>query len=664
MIKNNSFCIFKIKLFQQNFFKKSFFVKFLLLAFSLFSFFNFVHAQKNNDSVVDANAIQFGNNINAYILYQTCDKPIVDDSIPYLDFSKKIPGKTSMNVPYAMVSKTLYLRFQIKNTADTLLHVYFFPGFFYTKIELFSAIPENIKESFSIVKQLPETDSNYYEGFGRLTIQPKATVLIFAKLTFAKTPVNVIAPKIINANFINYFITFYLVKTSQVSIITYIVSGILLMMILYSLAVYLQNYNVEFLYYACYALLMGSLLFLKSALLNTNTSFNYFFESYLDFFIQFAGYIFYLIFFRKFLNTKRNYPFLEKLFRISESVIFVLLILFSITYFFTSKFVLLGLIENGTKQFLLITGIIFIVYGLRKKDKLMNYLVAGQSILIVFSAVSLFLIIKPIHFSNSTEVTRSIFDDSMLYYEIGLVLELIFFFSGLAYKNKMEIIERAKEGEKLKLENERKEFEKQVAVLEATQHERNRISADMHDELGSGVTAIRLMSEIVKTKMKDQTLPEIEKISASANELLNKMNTIIWTMTSSNDSVKSLVAYIRAYTVEFFETTSVDCHFNISNDISNAELSGEKRRNIFLSVKEALNNVLKHAHAKNITVTINTDDNLLLIKIEDDGIGINLEKIRQFSNGISNMKKRMGNINGSFAIEKNSGTITIFTLKL
>jgi signal transduction histidine kinase len=61
------------------------------------------------------------------------------------------------------------------------------------------------------------------------------------------------------------------------------------------------------------------------------------------------------------------------------------------------------------------------------------------------------------------------------------------------------------------LENERKEFEKQMAVLAAQQDERNRISADMHDELGSGVTAIRLMSELVKTKMKNNTLPELTR---------------------------------------------------------------------------------------------------------------------------------------------------------
>jgi signal transduction histidine kinase len=185
----------------------------------------------------------------------------------------------------------------------------------------------------------------------------------------------------------------------------------------------------------------------------------------------------------------------------------------------------------------------------------------------------------------------------------------------------------------------------------------------MHDELGSGVTAIRLMSEIVKSKMKEQTLPEIEKISHSANELLNKMNTIIWTMTSSNDSVENLVAYIRAYAVEFFENTPIDCYFNMPAAIPAREISGEKRRNIFLSVKEALNNVLKHSQSSVVRINILVNETLL-IEIQDDGVGINMEKLRKFGNGLNNMQKRMASIDGQFSIQNQDGTRTCFSLLL
>ena len=225
----------------------------------------------------------------------------------------------------------------------------------------------------------------------------------------------------------------------------------------------------------------------------------------------------------------------------------------------------------------------------------MRWLVWGNILLILFSIISFLFIVTPFAITNSPNL--AFLNDAIFYYGLGIALELIMFLGGLAYKNRRDLVERTRESERLKMENERKELEKQMAVLAAQQDERDRISADMHDELGSGVTAIRLMSEIVKSKMKEATLPEIEKISNSANDLITKMNTIIWTMTSSNDSLESLVTYIRTYAFEFFDSTNIECRFNVPEAIPKIELTGERRRNIFLAVKEAFNNVLKHSKA-------------------------------------------------------------------
>jgi signal transduction histidine kinase len=202
-----------------------------------------------------------------------------------------------------------------------------------------------------------------------------------------------------------------------------------------------------------------------------------------------------------------------------------------------------------------------------------------------------------------------------------------------------------------------------MAVLTAQQEERNRISTDMHDELGSGMTHIRLMSEIAKNKMKQQTPPEIEKISQSANDVLNKMNAIIWSMNSKNDSLGNLISYIRAYTIEYLEGTPVKCRVNIPNFIPEHELNGDKRRNIFLCVKETLNNMLKHSKATELIIDI-VADGALRIKIADNGIGIDLSHIRQFGNGLQNIDRRMRSIGGSFQIGNHNGTESILTLPL
>src|SRR5206468_12295407 len=168
---------------------------------------------------------------------------------------------------------------------------------------------------------------------------------------------------------------------------------------------------------------------------------------------------------------------------LSEYFIGALLAVYTVLYFFTDNFIWLDFFENFTKQFLLLIGVMFVFYGIRKHDSLMQWLVWGNILLILFSIFSFVLIVTPFSVTNSPFF--SFLNDAILYYEFGLALELIMFLGGLAFKNRRDIVERTRYLERLKMENERKELEKQMAVLAAQQDERDRISADMHDELGS-----------------------------------------------------------------------------------------------------------------------------------------------------------------------------------
>ena len=135
------------------------------------------------------------------------------------------------------------------------------------------------------------------------------------------------------------------------------------------------------------------------------------------------------------------------------------------------------------------------------------------------------------------------------------------------------------------------------------------------------------------------------------------------TMNSSNDSAESLIVYIRSHAMEFFENTNINCRVHVPSDIPAKEISGEKRSNIFLSVKEALNNVMKHSHADSVTIKISIEKELV-IEIHDNGKGIDMEKLKRFGNGIGNMKKRMEHIGGELIMQKNHGTTLIFSVKL
>jgi len=601
-------------------------------------------------------------------------KHVPKEQLLSLPFPIKGTKKYEHFMPPARVNHKVVLRFTLSNSSEEVQSAWYCPGYFYDSIRLFKlkagsnpsvAEPASFRNNLQagaptieeVLPVMPRDPDSL--GYRKITMRPHEQATYYAVLNLIKAPTNSIVPSLTKDHFISQAIIITHRSRTSIDIITNLFAGLMLMMIFYALSQYLQTAKPEFLYYGGYSICISSLLFLKSILHNATTPFNFFFESYLDNIIFCTGHFLYIIFHRNFLETKKYYPDLDRFLYWGSIVIVVLTVLYSLSFFFYPDFRVANTLEDSTKIVLLVIVLVFIIKGLSYHNQLVNYIVMGNASLFLLSLISQLMI------STNFKLIKgvSVLNLALFYYEAGITIEVLFFLFALSYKNKMELISSVQKEEKLKLETERKELEKQVAVLAAKQDERNRISVDMHDELGSGVTAIRLMSEIVKSKMKEQTLPEIDKISHSANELLNKMNTIIWTMTSSNDSVENLVAYIRSFAVEFFENTTIDCYFNMPAAIPSIEISGEKRRNIFLSVKEALNNVLKHSQSTIVKINVTVDDRLT-IEIQDDGIGINMEKLRKFGNGLNNMKKRMASIEGEFNIENRGGTCTTFHLAL
>jgi two-component system, NarL family, sensor histidine kinase DesK len=615
------------------------------------------------DPTIEVNSFRNLKYIDSLVKYElTAPGEVTDKEIPTrLTFRNFLTRQISEKLPAGWVEKELFLQFVLSNDTNVQRTVSFYPGMYFTRIKLFRAEPQAIAATFHPLRDSVPAENNI-EGYKLITLGPHESVTIFARLNFLRSSQNTLMPIIMKADYIDKHKAVAMVRRWGLDIVTYLASGMMLMMIIYSLASYIQNGNKEFLYYALYATFTGMLLFLISFLGMRLNDFSFFYIEYLDLMILCASVFYYLAFMRTFLNTRLNHPFLEKIFRSGQWLTILITIVYSIFYFMTDKFFILSAIEDISKGFFLVIGLIFIIYGVRNKDKLIKYLVAGNIAVVVCGLISLAMLIAP--FKLTSNASLSLLNRPLMYYELGLVIELMLFLSGLAFKNRLDIIERVKERERLKLENERQEFEKQMAVMAAQQGERDRISADMHDELGSGVTAIRLMSEIVKSKLNTQSLPEIDKISNSANELLNKMNTIIWTMKSSNDTLESMIAYIRAHATEYFDATPITCTVRTPAEIPEVEMSGEKRRNIFLSVKEALTNIIKHAQATEVYIRISTYNDQLVIEIADNGKGMDITNTRRFGNGLANMRRRMESINGTLHFLQDNGTVLRFELDL
>lgn len=579
------------------------------------------------------------------------------------NFQEQYPGlvfkegfRFKSTVPNNFVTKKLVEKFSLCNMSDKPDSVYYFPGFYYKEIDLYKIGADNS------LTPLERTVPNIVDSAGfRLIVLPAHDTSTFvADLTFIKTYNNTIRPRLVRPVFLNGFIAELHQNHYSNDLVSYVLCGLLLMMVLFSFANYVQGANKEFLFYSFYALLLGIMLFTQAFYSFHTTKVSFYMESYLDFIMQGLGLIFYMLFMQRFLETKKQHPFVYHLYNVGIVMISVSLVLYSFFHYFTDNFMAENSVEIITKFLLLALILIFLIYSARKwDDKLLRYVFWGNLCLFIFSVISQLAVL----YYAAVKTLPGVFSSSIFYYELGLLLELVFFLAGLNHKNQRRLIAQTRERETLKAQNLLKEYEKELAVYKAQQAERERISADMHDELGSGMTAIRLMSEIARNKMKENTPVEIEKISSSADDVLNKMNAIIWSMNSGNDTLDNLISYIRSYSLEYFENTPITCKVIVPDNIPDKELAGDKRRNIFLCIKETLNNAMKHSQGTEISIRINITD-ILEIVIRDNGKGVDKQQLRQFGNGLKNIGRRMENIGGTYSIENHNGTVTTLQLPL
>ena len=187
----------------------------------------------------------------------------------------------------------------------------------------------------------------------------------------------------------------------------------------------------------------------------------------------------------------------------------------------------------------------------------------------------------------------------------------------------------------------------------------------MHDEIGANLTRISLLSGIINSQAdEEKNTASLNQITDSVHETIEKLDEIVWAVNPSNDNLKKLTDYISEYAENYFEASEIQCRFSFPESIPEINLSSEKRHNLFLVIKEALNNVLKYSQAKRITISLDVGLSFFKITIKDDGKGFCPERISTTSNGIKNMKERMDLIGGKFEMKSKIGEGTEISIKI
>jgi signal transduction histidine kinase len=203
-------------------------------------------------------------------------------------------------------------------------------------------------------------------------------------------------------------------------------------------------------------------------------------------------------------------------------------------------------------------------------------------------------------------------------------------------------------------------YTRKIRALEqqnAVEKERLRIAKDMHDDLGASLTRISILSELAKkqeghSQKVQQVISQISEISGG---VVDDMSEIIWALNPRNDTLDSFTAYIRQYASSYLESAGLEVRFLFPGSVPAILMSSELRRNLFLIVKEALHNVVKHAGAKNVHLELLFSEPVLRINLADDGQGFSDEKVQGTGNGLQNMRKRAEEIGGRFDMESKPG---------
>lgn len=211
-------------------------------------------------------------------------------------------------------------------------------------------------------------------------------------------------------------------------------------------------------------------------------------------------------------------------------------------------------------------------------------------------------------------------------------------------------------------------LKERIAVLEKEQQllvQRNRISHDLHDELGSTLTKISLLSELAQRNITDATTTKyIHTISSSARDAVRSIGSIVWALNSEHDNLANMLGYIQESISDLFDETSITFTIHLPPAIPDVRVVSQVRRNVYLVIKEVCHNIIKHSQCSKGELLIAFENHDVVITLSDNGIGFNQTETRKFGNGLNSIHKRMKDIHAELSIISSQHSGTTVTMRV
>jgi signal transduction histidine kinase/ligand-binding sensor domain-containing protein len=203
-----------------------------------------------------------------------------------------------------------------------------------------------------------------------------------------------------------------------------------------------------------------------------------------------------------------------------------------------------------------------------------------------------------------------------------------------------------------------------LAQQNAIERDRARIAKDIHDDIGAGLTQITLLSELGRREP-DQAGAQLGRISDAARDMTRAMDEIVWAIDPQRDTLASLMDYISAYAEDYLRAAGVRCRMDFPTSLPAMPIDAELRYNLFLALKETLNNIVKHAQATEVRLHLTLDSKGFTLVVQDDGHGFQTNGKSASSadrhnsgQGLSNLRKRLESVGGQCTMQSSPGTGT------
>ena len=183
---------------------------------------------------------------------------------------------------------------------------------------------------------------------------------------------------------------------------------------------------------------------------------------------------------------------------------------------------------------------------------------------------------------------------------------------------------------------------------------RTKISADLHDDVGSVLTGLAMQTDLIERKVPEKHKEQLQKVSSLSRAAMLQMRDAVWSMDARKDNWGSLIDRIKEFASENLNTKDITYDVSTTGINATQDLPGAIRQNLYLITKEAIANILKHSTASQVVMALHKSKSAILLSIQDNGV-TEMNGLTPSGLGLSNMEKRATQLDGKISFDHSNG---------